>query len=119
MKRISLLLGAVLLPAICLVHPQQAHAALVTAVLCAGPEFPCLPGNTLDSGFRNDGVGTVLANQYTLLPFVFDDASVNFTGEMLAVDSQGKFVYLWGEESAPANLGRGRCGSMSNSRKLT
>src|SRR6266581_9563051 len=107
MKRILLLLDAVLVAAICMVHPQQANASTVTAVLCAGPEFPCLPGNTLDSGFRTDGVGTLLANRYTLLPFVFDDASANFTGSMLAVDSQGKFIYLWGGGVGTNKLGVG------------
>src|SRR5712692_7431776 len=96
MTRISLLLGATLLAAICVAHPQRAHAATVTAVLCAGAEFPCLPADTLDAGFRSNGVGTLLANRYTLLPFVFDDAFANFSGTMLAVDSQGKFIYLWG-----------------------
>ena len=107
MTRTSLLLGATLLAAICVALPQPAHAATVTAVLCAGPEFPCLPGNTLDSGFRSNTVGTLLANRYTLLPFVFDDASVNFTGTMLAVDSQGKFVYLWGGGVGTSKLGVG------------
>src|SRR2546430_6853732 len=107
MKRTSLLLGAALLVAISAMHPQQAHAATVTAVLCAGPEFPCLPGNTLDSGFRTNGVGPLLANRYTLLPFIFDDASVNFTGTMLAVDSQAKFVYLWGGGVGTSKLGVG------------
>ena len=107
MTRISLLLGATLLAAICVAHPQRAHAATVTAVLCAGAEFPCLPADTLDAGFRSNGVGTLLANRYTLLPFVFDDASVNFTGTMLAVDSQGKFVYLWGGGVGTSKLGVG------------
>jgi hypothetical protein len=48
-----------------------------------------------------------LADRYTLLPFVFDDASVNFTGTMLAVDSQGKFVYLWGGGVGTNKLGVG------------
>src|SRR5258708_14993310 len=96
MKRISSLLGALLLAAICLTRRQRAQAALVTAVLCSGAEFPCLPADTIDSGFRANNVAVLFANRYTLLPFVFDDAFANFTGTMLAVDSQGKFVYLWG-----------------------
>src|SRR5260370_42443175 len=99
MKRISLLLGALLLAAICLTQPQQAQAALVTAVLCSGAEFPCLPADTNDSGFRANNVAVLFANRYTLLPFTFDDAFANFTGTMLAVDSQGKFVYLLGRRS--------------------
>jgi hypothetical protein len=107
MKRSSLLLGVALLVAICAAHPQPAQAATVTAVLCAGPEFPCLPGNTLDSGFRTNSIGPLLGNRYTILPFVFDDASVNFTGTMLAVDSQAKFVYLWGGGVGTSKLGVG------------
>jgi len=107
MKRSSLLLSAALLVATYAVHPQQAHGATVTAVLCAGAEFPCLPANTLDSGFRANNVNTLLANRYTLLSFVFDDASANFTGTMLAVDSQGKFVYLWGGGVGTSKLGGG------------
>ena len=105
MKRISLLLGALLLAAICLTQPQQAQAALVTAVLCSGAEFPCLPADTIDSGFRANNVAVLFANRYTLLPFTFDDAFANFTGTMLAVDSQGKFVYLWGGGVGTNKLG--------------
>jgi PEP-CTERM motif len=38
---------------------------------------------------------------------VFDDASVNFTGTMFALDSQGKFVYLWGGGVGTNKLGVG------------
>jgi PEP-CTERM motif len=105
MKPTTLLLGALLLAAICLVQPQRAQASLATAVLCSGAEFPCLPADTLDSGFRTNNVGVLLANRYTLLPFVFDDAFASFSGNMLAVDSQGKFVYLWGGGVATNKFG--------------
>ena len=96
MKRVLLFLGALI--AICSVQPQPARAALITAVLCSGPEFPCNAalGHVIDAGFRANGVNVLNANRYTLLPFIFDDAFANFSGTMLAVDSQGKFIYLWG-----------------------
>ncbi|MEP6962162.1 MAG: hypothetical protein ABI995_08790, partial [Acidobacteriota bacterium] len=107
MKRKPLLLGAALLAAMVAVCPQPARAATITAVLCVGPEFPCLPGNTLDSGIRTDGVGLLGTNRYSLLPFLFDDASVNFTGTMMGLDSQGKYIYLWGGGVGTSKLGIG------------
>jgi hypothetical protein len=96
MKRLSLLFGA--LTTFCVLQPPPAHAAVITAVLCSGPEYPCNPflGHVVDSGIRFNNAGVIGANRYTILPFIFDDAFANFTGTMFALDSQGKFIYLWG-----------------------
>jgi hypothetical protein len=86
-------------------HPQHVQAATITAVLCTGPEFPCALADVLDSGFRANAsaywgpTGKPCCRLFsTMLPRASP-------GTMLAVDSQGKFVYLWGGGIGTSKLG--------------
>jgi hypothetical protein len=83
---------------------RPAHATLVTATLCTGSDFLCnAPGDiVVDSGFRANGVGILGANRYALLPFAFNDPSVNFTGTVVVADVAGQFIYSWGTGTATA-----------------
>src|SRR5258708_24647324 len=94
MKRVSLLLGA--LTALSSLQPQPAQATTIIARLCSDPDCNPNAGHLLDFQLLSNGVSVLLSNRYTVFPFVFNDASANFSGTMLAVDSQGEFVYLWG-----------------------
>jgi hypothetical protein len=85
-----------LLIALFLVQPNQGNATTVAAVVCAGGEFPCLPGDVVDSGFRANGVGLLGPNRYAILPFSFSDALINFSGMTVVADSGEQFIYSWG-----------------------
>jgi hypothetical protein len=86
-----------LLAAICMLA-KPAKAVVVTAVICNNADFFCnQPGDVVvDSGIRSNGVGVLGANRYTILPFVFNDFRMNFTGTIVAADSGGRFIYSWG-----------------------
>ena len=106
-KRFSLSLAAFVLGALSLTIPCPVHATLVTATICVGPEYPCLPGDVVDSGSRANGVGLLGANRYTALPFVFSDPFMTFNGNVFVADRAGTFIYSWGTgvgtESAAGN----------------
>ena len=90
-----------LLSAICML-PKPANAVVVTAVICNNPDFFCNQAGdvVLDSGIRGNGVGVLGANRYTILPFVFNDFRMNFSGTIVAADSAGKYIYSWGTGTA-------------------
>jgi len=89
--------GLILIAVLLLVQPQLSHAALVTVALCGIAQYPCLPGNTVVSTVVGNGVGVLGSSQYTILPFTVTDAGVfTITGEMMATDAAGGFVYNWG-----------------------
>lgn len=77
-------------------HPQAAHATLVTAVECSVNIFPCPAPFVIDAGLRANGVGLLGPNQFAVLPFVFGNGDVTFTGTILTVDLFGTNVYVWG-----------------------
>ena len=95
-KRFSLPLAAFLLGALILAVPQPTHATVVSAVICIGPEYPCTPADTIDSGFRANGVGLLGVNRWAALPFTFSDALLSFTGNIFVADS-GAAIYSWGQ----------------------
>jgi hypothetical protein len=97
-KRISLSVGFL---GLCMaIQPRPAQALAVTAVECTVIAFPCPIANIVDSGFRADGVGLLGANRFTVLPFVFGNADVTFSGTLLATDLLGANVYIWGGGAA-------------------
>ena len=98
--RVSISLAALALGAITLTVPQPAHATVVAATICIGPEFPCAPADTVDFGSRANGVGLLGPNRFAALPFVFNDALMNFAGNVLVVDRGGTFIYSWGTGTA-------------------
>jgi hypothetical protein len=77
-------------------NPKAANATLVTAVECAVNIFPCPAASVIDAGFRANGVGLLGPNQFALLPFVFGNGDVTFSGTILTVDLFGANVYIWG-----------------------
>jgi hypothetical protein len=79
-----------------LIGANPACATIVTAVECAVPVFPCPAASVIDSGFRANGVGLLGANQFAVLPFVFANGDVTFTGTILTVDLAGTNIYVWG-----------------------
>ena len=92
-----------LLAAICML-PIGANAVVVTAAICNNADFLCnQPGDVvLDSGIRANGVGILGANRYSILPFLFNDALMNFTGNVVVADSGGQYIYSWGTGTATA-----------------
>ena len=104
MKKSKLDLAFLLLAALLLAHPEPANATIVTAVICNNADFLCnQPGDVvIDSGFRANGVGVLGANRFTVLPFLFNDAIMNFTGSVVVADRAGKFIYSWGTGTATA-----------------
>ena len=85
----------------------RAHATVVQATLCTVNVFPCPLANTIDSGIRANGVGVLGFNRFTALPFLFTDAAVNFTGNIVVTDvlgANGDGIYLWGGGVGSTNL---------------
>jgi len=80
--------------ALCIL-PTGANAVVVTAMICNNADFLCnQPGDVvIDSGIRGNGVGILGANRYSTLPFVFNDALMNFTGNVVVADSGGQYIY--------------------------
>jgi hypothetical protein len=88
--------------------------------LVVGPEYPCLPADTLDTGFRANGVNLLGPNQWAALPFTFADAQASLTGNILVADAGGTFNLLLGEPARPPwRPLQLTCISMSPSRKIT
>jgi hypothetical protein len=85
--------------------PQQSHADVVAAALCAVQQYPCVGANILDSGIRNDGLNLLGANTFDIMNFSFADAAVTFNGTMMATDIAGRWIYLWGSGTATDVLG--------------
>jgi hypothetical protein len=81
-------------------QPRPAQAIAVSAVECSVVAFPCPIANIIDSGIRSNGVGLLGANRFTVLPFAFGNASVTFSGTLLATDILGSNVYIWGGGAA-------------------
>ena len=98
--RVSLVLAALALGALTLTIPQPAHATVVAATICIGPEFPCTPADTVAFGSRGNGVGLLGPNRWAALPFVFNNALMTFAGNVLVVDSGGTSIYSWGTGTA-------------------
>jgi hypothetical protein len=82
------------------IQPRQAQAMTVSAVECSVVAFPCPIANIIDSGIRSNGVGLLGANRYTVLPFAFNNATVTFSGTLLATDLLGIYTYIWGGGAA-------------------
>jgi len=93
-------LPALVLGAFLVSSPKPAQATIVTATLCIGPEYPCLPADTLDTGFRANGVNVLGPNQWAALPFTFADAQASFTGNIFVADAGGTYIYSWGTGTA-------------------
>ena len=85
--------------------PQAGQAATVTAVECSVNVWPCPVANVIDVGIRNDGVAVLPGNTFDILPFVFTNADVTFTGTMMAtniLDPEG-----WMRIQSPRSSGSG------------
>jgi hypothetical protein len=80
--------------------PQAGQAATVTAVECSVNVWPCPVANVIDVGIRNDGVAVLPGNTFDILPFVFTNADVTFTGTMMATNILGGWIYNWGSGTA-------------------
>ena len=81
-------------------QPRQANATVVTAVECSVNIFPCPAPFIIDAGSRANGVGLLGPNQFSGLPFVFNNADVVFAGNILTVDLAGINIYVWGGGAA-------------------
>jgi hypothetical protein len=81
-------------------QPREANATLVTAVECSVNIFPCPAAFVIDAGSRANGVGLLGPNQFTQLPFVFNNNDVIFAGNVLVTDLAGLNVYVWGGGAA-------------------
>jgi hypothetical protein len=96
---------AVLVAGIASVQPQQAHATTMLATVCTIAFNPCPAGDILDQGIRTNGVNTLAANRYAVLPFVFVDAASSVTGDVVVADVAGKYIYLVGFGAATSTVG--------------
>jgi hypothetical protein len=117
MKRATRLAIALAMFSACLatLQPQQAHATTMVATDCKVAFNPCPVGDVLDSGIRSNGVATLGANRYALLPFTFVDASTSVTGTVVVANFAAKFIYLIGFGTATSDVGPGI--SISRSRR--
>jgi len=104
-RLLSLLSTAALAGCIGLFAPQPARATTITATLCdinvgAGA---CPAPDTLDFGFRTNGVGLLGINRWAWLPFAFQDATAGVSGNIFVANLFGRWIYLYGQGIADGN----------------
>jgi hypothetical protein len=85
--------------------PKPSNAGTIVAVQCAAQQYPCAAGNIIDSGIRSNGINLIGANQFSILNYNFGNAAVTFSGQVMATDVAGKWIYLWGTGTATDVLG--------------
>lgn len=85
--------------------PQRVQATTITATFCdINVGAGACPGvDTLDFGFRFNGVPLLSIDRWAQLPFVFQDGIGGASGNIFVADIAGRWIYLYGQGIANGN----------------